>query len=616
MNLFPVKSFFATALVLLAVPAVAAPPFPSPAETVPPFRRDKLPIDSDSMSSLSRDLEHLSLLASFEEAAERRAAAQALALAIALDPANNSARNILSRCAEGKTPDMHVQDRDGAKTRVWKFYNWLSSPEAGTDGNLLSDLMGDAASTLDPRHPAAAAWQDSGERGKWAGWVAPLSKFEESKPVLADKPQELPVAPPKPTPSENGLGRLALNATSLKTVLYAYDDKAEGYRFGHTLARMEARMEDQPAGESGEGEESHPKGPRIEVPCQEEYVRDVRDFIATPILRALEAADVTVPEKARITLRAGDNSLYSFRRNAHAISGVGFLLAHAALTGSEPEGTAIGVIDASGKLAPPAHLWYYVDALRDGEGGRLVIPASAEEHFLALLTFEEPEFFLKYEVFTVATPKEFAELSAKKPGEKQASVSARFDEIRDKAPSSGLGPYLANRFVRQRLLDIHAEMPQHLSAKMLALQGSPERPPRTLSRKVLAAVIWQAVAPIESALDVSPFDIGDERIKRMEKTYEEVRAALDPLERLAERADTELLTRAKAVASDLRSLTRSFRTRSDDWDMRYAAIAKAFRSAEKSNENLRKELSQITGDPLPEDSIALIRSMRERFRGE
>lgn len=613
MKIFIAQPYLAAAvLALFAATAGAASPFTPPTEINPPFRRDKLPIDMDSMASLSRDMESLSLVAAYNEAPQRRAAAQALALALALDPANTSARNTLSNLAEGKTRGRDTGDLDRAKSRVWQFHGWLSSPEAGPQGKLLADLIGDAASTLDSGHPAAAALRDSGERGKWQGWVAPLSGFQESEPVRADKPPEKPRETPNPPSSEKQLGRIALNETSLETILYAFDEKSDRYRFGRAIAQMEARSDRGDA-----GEEDRSEGLWLRVPCREGYEGDVRDFISTPILRALEASGVPVPETGRITLRTSDNRPYSFRRNTNALSGAGFLLAHAALTGIEPDGTVFGVIDEKGRMASPAYLWYYVDALREGEdGGRLVIPAAAEEHFLALLTFEEPEFFLRYEVLTAATPKEFAELTAKKPGEKQASVSARFNEIRDKAPASSLGPYLTNRFVRQRLLDIHAEMPQHLSAKMLAIQGSPERPPRTLSQKVLASVIWKAVAPVNSALDISPFDINEDRVKSMEKTYEEARAALDRLDRLTSRDDTELLTRAKALTSDLRSLTRAFRSRSEDWDKRYAGIAKAFDSAGKTNKALRKDLSRITGDPLPEDALDQIRKQRDRFRKE
>lgn len=617
---FPTQPFLAaTALALLVATVGAAPPFVPPTEANPPFHRDKLPIDTDSMSSLSRDLEQFSQGANLDDAPQRRAAAQALALALALDPANTSARSSLTAVADGETRAGDSEKLTRAKARIWQSHGWLATPEAGADGQLLADLIGDAAATLDRDHPSAEALRDS-ERGKWAGWVAPLPAFEESKPVRTELPPEVRRDPPTPEPSATQPARIALSEASVKTVLYAYDKEKDANGFGRTVARMAARVEErveERVGDEGEGKVwRRPSGLWLDIPCLEGYERDVRDFISAPILRALEASELPLPKDGRIILRAGDGDTYSFRRNTNAISGVGFLLAHAALTGSVPDATVIGVIDSKGRLASPAHIWYYVNALRDGDGGRLVIPADAEEHFLALLTFEEPEFFLKYEVFTASTPKELAELSAKSPGEKQASVSASFQEVRDKAPANSLGSYLANSHVRKRLLEIHAEMPQHLSSKMLALQGSPERPPRTLSRKVLASVIWQAVAPIHSSLDVSPIDINRERIAAMEKAHEEARAAMKRLDRLAERGDADLITRAKSAASDLRSLTRALNSRSADWDTRFLAVSKSFKAAKTSSNRLRRELSEITGDPLSENSLEFIRLQRERFRGQ
>jgi hypothetical protein len=602
------------AFALLTASLGAAPLFVPPTEANPPFRRDRLPIDTDSMSSLSREMERLSLGASVDEAPQRRAAAQALALALALDPANTSAQGVLSDFTEGESRRQDPEIFTRAKARIWQLHGWLATPEAGPDGNLLADLLGDTAAALDPGHPAAVALRASGERGKWDGWVSPLSAFEKAEPVHVEKPPEPPRNKPEPPPV-NKPARIALSEASVKTVLYAHDKKEDGYLFGRTVVRMEARPD-----ERQEGEEWRPDGVRFNVPCREEWAGefdgDVRDFIASPILRALKSAEVPMPKHGWITLRAGDEGNYSFRRNLNAISGAGFLLSHAALTGSVPDATVIGMIDSGGRLVSPSYLWYYVDKLREGEGGRLVIPADAEEHFLALLTLDEPDFFLKYEVFTASTPREFAELCAQSPSAKQASVSSKFKEIKDKAPASSLGPYLANRFVRQRLLDIHAEMPQHLSAKMLAIQGSRERAPRTLSKKVLASVIWQAIAPIDAAIDIDIYSVGSNQINLMDKTYEESREALGLLDRLTERADTDLLTRAKALNSDLRALPRALGSRSDDWDTRYSAISKAYAAVKESNEALRKELSLITGDPLPEAAFDLLRNQRDRYRDQ
>lgn len=599
-----IRSFFAAAIFTLpAVTSGAAPPFVPPADVMPPFRRDKLPIDTDAMLSLSQTMTLLSQSASLKEAPLRRTAAQALALALALDPASSSARDILSSITGGgnlHSPDPERLTR--AKTEAWQLNGWLSTPEAGKDGNLLADLLGDTVAALDPDHPAAVDLLKSPERGKWDGWVASLPSFNEKNNVSLEKPDEAgsKLGPIKP---ELKMAGISLTKATVKTVLFAFD-KETGYAFGNTTVRMEA----QPKLEEWEASGNL----QLNVPSLEINNADVKEFIVSPIMDALENSGVALPDNGRISFQAGDGDLYPFGKNTTSLTGPAFVLAYAALTGAEPDATVIGVIDTRGKLTSPRYLWYFVDALRKGDGGRLVIPADSAECLAALLTLEEPDFFLKYEVLTASNPEEMAKLCAKKPDEKQAAVSAKFKEIKDKAPASTLGPYLANRFIRQRLLDIHAEMPQHFSAKMLALQGSAERPPRTLPKKILAAMVWHAIAPIKAATSFEDEGIFNANSEVLEKLHDESRTKLDLLDRFADRDSSELLDRAKSVTSELRDVARALGSRSDDWEARYRAVARAHKALEDSNEQIRRELSLVTGDPLPDDMIERLRKERDR----
>ena len=600
-----IRSFFAAAIFTLpAVTSGAAPPFVPPAEVLPPFRRDRLPVDTDAMVSLSQTMALLSQCASLDDASGRRAAAQALALAIALDPGNSSARDILSSITGGG--GLHAPDPERlarAKTHAWKFNGWLTTPQAGKDGNLLADLLGDAVAALDPGHPDAADLLKSPERGKWDGWVASLASFEGKKVARLGKP-EGNASKPQPTKPEPKPAGISLTKASVRTVLSAYDKRTDGYAFGNTTVSMDA----QPKLEEWEANGNL----QLRVQCGEEYTGDVKDFVVSPIMDALESSGVPLPDNGRISFQAGDGDIYSFRKNTASLTGPGFVLAHAALSGAEPDATVIGVIDTRGRLTSPRYLWYFVDELRKGDGGRLVIPADSAEFFAALLTLEEPDFFLKYEVFTASGPEEMAKLCAKKPDEKQAAVSAKFKEIKDKAPASTLGPYLANRFIRQRLLDIHAEMPQHFSAKMLALQGSAERPPRTLPKKILAAMVWHAIAPIKAATSFEEEGMFNANPEALEKLHDASRAELDLLDRFADRNSSELLDSAKSVTSELRAVARALGSRSGDWDAKYNAVAKALRDLEDSNEQIRKELSLATGDPLPDDMIESLRKESNR----
>ncbi len=597
---FPIrKALAAASLALLAATVCGAAPFVLPSEETPPFRRDQLPIDTDSMGYLSRDMTMLSQTAALDSAPDRRAAAQALALALALDPSNSEARDILSSIAKERR--IHHPDEEKlarAKARIWQYLGWLATPEAGTDGNLLADLMRDSASMLDPGNPSAVALRDAPEQGIWDDWVAPLQEFEEEKIAENSEPKETKPDEPKEKNPADSIPKINLAEASVRTVLYAYDKKSDGYEFGNTVLRMQA-------------EADHHDGLEIRIPCDEEEEWQVNEFVIDRVRSTLESTTGLLLPPGKITLHAGDGGNYSFRKSNVAITGPAFVLARAAMTGIVPDATVIGVIDENNKLIAPFYLYYFIEKLMDGEGGRLVIPAAAADSFAALLTLEKPEFFLKYEVFVANTPEEFASLCAKSPDKKSAEISARFKEIKDKAKGATLGPYLANKFVRQRLLDISAEAPYHLSAKLLAIQGSSQKPPRTLSREMLGAMIWHAVAPMKRVEDITTEWIDESASGKIDTMYDETRAELDLLDRYTERGDKELLDRAKKLAGELRDLSKAFRYRGD-YDARLWEIQKAWKVVVRSNEEYRKELSLVTGDPLPEDAIDRLKSKRKR----
>ena len=102
----------------------------------------------------------------------------------------------------------------------------------------------------------------------------------------------------------------------------------------------------------------------------------------------------------------------------------------------------------------------------------------------------------------------------------------------------------------------------------------------------------------------------------MEKTYDEVRAHLDQLDRYTDLRDRDLVTRAKSLASDLRTLYRAIRSRGV-YDFTIDGIVEAYKNLAAENKELRAELSKLTGDPLPEDEQARERERerrRQRFR--
>ncbi len=588
-HIFP--SVLRSLLFLALATGAQAAPFVAPAEENPPFRRDLLPIDTDSMATLSEDLAVLSHGFPLETAAQRRAAAQSLALALALDPANSGARDTISELVDGKLPKTTKPARlTEAKARLWQIHAWLSTPEAGADGKLLGDMVGDTTSVLDPDNPVATALRESPEQGKWDDWVAPLSAFEEAVVVknttdpFVDIQPDMPDTPEKPA---TGSPAIVLTAGSVNSVLHVYDETFGSWDLLPTSVEMKATKEG-----SGKFE--------IAVSGALAEQEEIEQNVSNPIRAALEANPAGLPVDGLVAITVNGGGTYSAEMNGSAITGPAFILANSAITGVEPQATVLARLDDNNRFVAPNFFWRHIHALNQGKGGRLVVPAGTGEYFTAMLALEQPEFLLKYEVLVASSPEEFMALCAKAPSEKHARVFASFQEIRAKAQDNVLGTYLTNRFVRQRLQEIVDAAPYHLSAKLLAQQGAGERP-RTITRKILAAEIWRAVNPVTALSKLELRTLEPEAIGKIEKIYDTMRVDLDRLDRYTDIRDRALASEGKDLATSVRTLTRALKSRSDDLYERYEAISSAHAAMVSANTAILEKLSQLSGDPLPEE---------------
>ena len=594
----PIRSFFtAVIFTLIAGTLRAEPVFVPPTEAMPPFRRDKLPIDTDAMVSLSQTMTLLSRSVSMAEAPQLRAAAQALALALALDPANSAARDILSSISGRKSlgnPD--PKDRTRAQDQVWQLTKWLASPEAGNDGNLLAALLGDAAAALDPEHPAASEWRKSGERGKWDGWVAPVTAFEKRKPI--EKPVIAINNPnsPKPVPNNKLSFELKSTSASIGAVLYDYQPNTDTFILGPVALSMEAKSNSV----SEEGEQQR-ENLRINVSCVEAVRWDVSEKVSKPILNALAElhnVDKNQLPQADIRISTGKAGTYSIRRNGEDMTGPGFILANSALTGIAPEAVFIGRFDSEAKkLKLPNFFWQKLTTLVNAPGGRLVVPAAAGEYLAALLAMEKPEFFMKYEVLLASSPEEAIRLCAMKPDPELAAILARFKEIKDKSDTAALGSYLDNVHVRKRLVEISQAAPYHLSAKLLAIQGAGSRP-HFVEKKILAAEILAAFDPLNEYAEMNLLEMNKQKIDAMETALEVSRERLGGIERYAEMRDKELIKAPADVIIDLRMMIRVIRDRRELWE-KTDDISRTHSAFRNTNRILRRDLALLTGDQLP-----------------
>ncbi len=585
---------------LLMIAAVDAATFVPPTGKIAPFRRDQLPISDRAIDNLSYQITTITSASPYETAEHRRAVVKALALALALNPKNESAKNILDRLIEGEKPSFADKGKlDYDKRQAWNSLEWLSSPEAGQDGNVLAAMLGETLANIFPTDSLASSYLAKPENPGWNGWVAELANFKKEPtkkedPKVDDKKEEIAVTPPKVLPKYDPTKGVVMDMAKLSTVLRIYDkDKS---LWLHKVVPLQMRGTNHPTNE--DGEEQH--GFRVQVSASSNDYRQMEEELSSPLKNRLTKHLVRLPERAEINVSIdSENSAYPFSRNRGAISGPAFVLANAALTGIAPDGIVIGEIDrSSGNLKLPVYFWRALMVLAEGSGGRLIIPASAEPMLINLLALEKPEFFLKYEVLIASSLEEFVTLASMESSPQHEEIYNKFKLIKEKSAGSALGAYLTNKFVRERLQEIVAQAPYHLSAKTLLIYSSVSRP-RYLTREALAAEIWRKIDVITELEKIGDYyDINSNQLARMNDLYEQMRDDIKDLDRYTETRNDDLLKEAKSVIASVRGFGREFEGSKEMWE-KVDKIQAAHGDMKRGNRAFVKKLAEITGDPLP-----------------
>lgn len=582
------------------IAAVDAATFVPPTGKIAPFRRDQLPISDRAIDNLSYQITTITSASPYETAEHRRAVVKALALALALNPKNESAKNILDRLIEGEKPSFADKGKlDYDKRQAWNSLEWLSSPEAGQDGNVLAAMLGETLANIFPTDSLASSYLAKPENPGWNGWVAELANFKKEPtkkedPKVDDKKEEIAVTPPKVLPKYDPTKGVVMDMAKLSTVLRIYDkDKS---LWLHKVVPLQMRGTNHPTNE--DGEEQH--GFRVQVSASSNDYWQMEEELSSPLKNRLTKHLVRLPERAEINVSIdSENSAYPFSRNRGAISGPAFVLANAALTGIAPDGIVIGEIDrSSGNLKLPAYFWRALMVLAEGSGGRLIIPASAEPMLINLLALEKPEFFLKYEVLIASSLEEFVTLASMESSPQHEEVYNKFKLIKEKSAGSALGAYLTNKFVRERLQEIVAQAPYHLSAKTLLIYSSVSRP-RYLTREALAAEIWRKIDVITELEKIGDYyDINSNQLARMNDLYEQMRDDIKVLDRYTETRNDDLLKEAKSVIASVRGFGREFEGSKEMWE-KVDKIQAAHGDMKRGNRAFVQKLAEITGDPLP-----------------
>lgn len=589
-------SAIAIGLLLAAPPAEAV--FIAPTDNAP-FRRDQLPIDKETMQQLSSQLATLCATLDSEDPAQQRTAAQFLALAQALDPINRNAQDMLEQYSKERTPAApSSNDLTLAKTRAWRTQSWLASDEAGADGKSLALCLGDVLAKVDPEHPSAVAFKN--EQGKWTEWVAAADQFKKKdQPSIADneeKPdEEMPDKEKEDDPNDESDIAFALKSATVSSPYFIYNEATKSYDLKLLPVTLSTWTDE-------EHEEFR------------YHLKDVDEERIRPALLAINKSTVPwlkekyhgLPRGGVVNLALPPKEIYSTRRNGENLSAAAAVLASASLSGQEPTGIVIGIVQPDGKLALPANGWQLIRSLTNAPASRIVLPKSSAELLLGLLTLDDLTFFMKHDVLLADNIEELVAFSKKTPDANLAAALSNFAGIREKATST-LGPFVTNPFVRGRLETISAAMPNYASAQYLLIQAKGKRPSQ-LSDKVVAHELRTALAPLKSLVDLYQDDDEDTEpsFTQMQSAHESCRAALDPLDRLIASTEREIYGEALDLANTARTLSRAIKKVKDkgyDDDIKGfhdKSLSESVSTLRKGLPDIDRKIGRILGEPEPQ----------------
>lgn len=595
MNLLRFSFLLGAWALLLAAVSLAAAPFIEPTDGVVLFRRDRVPLDADTMVGLSQHLVVLANGQGGEDAFKRRTVAQMLALALALQPGYPEARNIMKQYAQGRQKPSGSEDPLAkARAEAWRILGWLESSAAGHDGQALAACLGDVMASAEPKHPRAKAWLEIGEHGAWSGWVQPLEAFKSSEPVA--KPTV--AAPVKPAAAGNPVVlakavastpqqafQKATQATELSSVPISMQASLrEGYA---KLEPMECFLDyTVPAPVPGAMPATPPSPPNFKA---------TSDAIVSALGKVLEKQGRKVPSGVAVRLARVDKADFVCDRDRSytSLSGVAAVLMNAAISGREPNATVIGEIQADGSFRLPAQFWDRLRALSKGPGGRLVLPLEAKPYLSSVLALEDPGFFFKYEVLLAANLEQLIERSATTPEPALEEITAKFLKVSSKIGTQTPTQYLANNIVRQRLDEIVKAAPFHASAEMLGIQGAGKRPSQ-IPRPILASELRKTIRPM-AWIEKGPIE--NLPAKRLNDTLVGCLKDVERLERYVEMRDRDLSVQSRGLVLSIRTLARATggRVYSFSWQVP-SSHSKEYNAFVNSYNKVRTTLNRAAND--------------------
>lgn len=602
-----------------------AAPYHQPDEAKELFQVEKIPLQVDSMKELAKHLIVIARRKQESSPANQRATGQLLAIAMRLDPANQDARETNISLKKGNLLDPSDDSMvKTAKSRLRFFTRWLAGPQAGADANQLANYLTDATKTLQ------AETMNNADLGNWTGVIPPIERYGK----VRKQPEEDPKSPKNGRTSDpEGMNKNPKNGDSNKTpdpdlppqpssdfhlkeqTVYSpfslfirekyRDPKTPGRDLHRTkhfeqISRIKLTLKPCKADEKNRLviENFAPASAKLSNGKDAPLLTDLK----TTLYELLTSRHTSLPDyKSTVTISGGTYSI----SNKLAISAPLALMLEASISNKplRPDLHICAEIDETGKLRQPDNFWQLLGELRKSQdGGRLIVTSATAELMIQVLVYGEPDFFTRWEVFSADTLDEALALSTKRSAEQLAEAAQLFDSVQNVARKTDVTKLAVNGSVRSRLANIVKLAPNHVSAKILLLQGSGKRPMR-LSEKALAHELLPAIKDMNTALmdELNPTKLSTVSLK---KIHESARVGIDKLDRLVDRSNDDLRQDALSLANDFRRLyiiaKRLAGNNSNSHDEKNARSL--FYDMQRDSKDLHSRTLVAAGFPKPEES--------------
>lgn len=563
----PGKAALALLVLAFGWPLLASGDFAMPQEVPGRVRRDALTVEEGKMQDMAKALRVIARVRETNGAAERRLAAQCLALAEVLHPEDDGAANDMKTLAKGeKLPRPNGADAEAARELLRREQEWLSSPGAGEMGHVVGDCIGDILAGVFPSDEWSKSWLAEGEKGNWADWVPGVEAFREKQAP----PAEAAAAPTEAAPKE--LPKLALDHAQMKMLLWKPDPQSGENMVTRTLVEMKMHAHYLPDGKDAE--------PLVVLTDETGTGLPAKGSFGKGIGALVLKNHPELKPGLRVELRWAMWERQLGWTVKIELEPAMYLLASAAATGNSPTGLALVGLNAdTGALSLPDWYWAQFEFIAEHPVDRLIVSPDAQKILEAFLVYDQPEFFMKNETLIAKDAQELEALSKAKPDGPLADALADFAKMQDESKAAtSVRTYLSRRAVQQRLYGILRAAPNHLSARMLITLAENRRP-AVLARPVLAAELLQALDPMQKLMGKAQANSAS-YVDATEAAYDEVKPKVDALRKYAASADEDLFTEAKGVLDDCRDVKRRGVTR--DVGIRYAALRAAGMKFQKS----------------------------------